>query len=193
MAKNNLLLGMFIMVVAVFGLRVMVAQMTKTTVTKLTPGNPPLAKAGSTYTVGQLFDLINNNNPYKNSNFIVPMKAGKPIPASGDIRQISGSYSAKAAGLANIIETNKAIGTKVTLQADDTLINFLYAQKRLNSQTKANYAQILLYFELGGYRFYLADPFPGIIKLYAIQSSGVNIASNIIKKWDYNKIYVPAN
>jgi hypothetical protein len=182
MAKNNVLLGLFMMVVGVFGLRVMMAQMTL--------AKPPVPIAGMAYTVDDLLDLINMNNPNKTSNFIVPLKGKSPnysimtaADCSRNITDISGSRSVSFAGLKSIVVANMKM--KVSLRRDDKLVGLLYAQNRLDRTTKEAYAKILLYFELGGYRFYLVDPFPG-----KIVAGRVNIARNIINKWNFSKAYI---
>ncbi len=183
MAKSNVLLGMFILVVGVFGLRVMMAQMSL--------AKPPVPIVGMAYTVGDLLDLINMNNPRKNSNFIVPVKGKSPdytvmkaIDCERDITRISGSKSVALAGLRGII--NASMNVKVSLRKDDKLAGLLYAQNRLDKSTKEAYEKILTYFEVGGYRFYLVDPFPP-----KIVKGRVNPARNIIEKWNFTKAYFP--
>ncbi len=142
------------------------------------PSAPPI---GSSYTVQELLTLINSNNPSKSSSFIIPVNGRTIIkdsdcwPAIGP--HLDGSISVGAAKLQPLISQN--LNTKVTLQADDTLINFLEQTGRLNSQTKVPYRKILLYFTLKGYRFYLNDPYP-----MRIVARRANAAQNIINKWN---------
>jgi len=139
--------------------------------------------ANSSQTVHDLLMEINANNPSNNSDFIVATKGGMVIPAGSSPTNLDGSESAGRAGLSSIINNN--METPVTLKQDPALINELATPARhvLDANTKAKYQQILLYFELDGYRFYLNDPFPAKY----VGSSGskfyVNPAAIICSKW----------
>ena len=100
----------------------------------------------------------------------------------------AGSMSADRAGLHGVIEAN--MNTAVVLKSDDLLINALKTSGRLDDKNSAYYQKILLYFDLGGYRFYLNDPFPGKI----IMSAGVrrSPADAIIQKWDFTQTANPS-
>ncbi len=185
MTNKNILLFMFLIILGMFGLRIMEARRASTLL--------PVPKPG-TYTVAELFSLINQNNPAKTSEFIVPLTGKSPnytvIKAGDDITKITGSAGTSKRGLTGIISQATMNKTTVTLRPDITLINFLFSakQKRLDSASKAGYQKILLYFELGGFRFYLVDPFPG--KIVTLKGTKRSPAMNNIKKWDLTETYV---
>ena len=158
----------------------------------------PIPVAGKTYTVGQLFDLINMNNPRKNSNFRVPRRKGRLLPDDKCwSTKLKGSYPANTAKLPNELRITPSWlrangGIKVALQADPELIEYLAFNKRLKRKTKTKYARILLYFKLQSsrgavYRFYINDPWPG--KIRRTSRGKVNPAGKILKRWDFNKSF----
>lgn len=200
MTKNNFLLFMFIIVVGIFGLRIMEAQ--------LSHGPLPVPVAGMTYSVQELLNLINQNNPQKNSDFLVPLTGPRThytvmnaamcgANNGAGIGQITGS------GGANVRGVSYDLSAHVTLYQDLSLITYLATMKdpvtgeskpKLNAVTKTLYAKILLYFELGGYRFYLNDPYPaGPIGAIMIKKGPLvrNPVQNIISKWNLKQSYYP--
>ncbi len=147
---------------------------------------PPVPSTAKAYTVLQLMNLINTSNKKKTSTFIVMIDAQGAITNSPS--SAAGSQSVARAGLQSTIESN--MNTSVTLQQDPALIGVLAAGKRLDTKNKDKYQKIVLYFELGGYRFYINDPFPG--KTVTVKKKRRSPADNIIKKWDFAQIADPA-
>lgn len=180
MKKNTFLLCMIVSALAIGGLRVMMAQ--KSIPLKVL-AKPPIPVIGKSYIINQLKTLINMNNPADTSDFLVltdakgtVLKAGTPVANAG------GSKSAKNAGLDGIISSN--MQATVSLNSATNLITLLGQTGRLAAADVAQYSKILLYFELGGYWFFISDPWPGKIVV-----GRVNPAKNIISKWDFTKIY----
>ena len=171
MSKNNVMIFVFAAIAGFCGLHV--ATQIKAQIRS--PGLP-VPVVGKQYTVQQLLSLINRNNPAKTSNFIVPTSKGSVIQTSAGI---DGSKSVDFAGLKGIIQGN--LGTEVTLNDDPNLIQQLFNEGRLNNTTKPQYAKILLYFTLNGYRFYINDPYPAKIVV-----GRTNPAGQIINKWNLN-------
>lgn len=159
----------------------------------------PIPAVGVTYTIGQLWKLINKSNPAQTSNFILPTLQGRVLrheqcwPSQGDF--LSGSVSAERVPFKGVIMNRawvvKYQKTKVALHADPALIDFLVRDKRLTRAggIDQQYGQVLLYFVLQingkNYRFYLNDVYPGKI-------SGENVpVRSIINSWDFQKSYRP--
>lgn len=158
-------------------------------------GNPGIPSTGVSYTLYEIWQLINSNNPAKTSNFILPTLGGKILtdaqcwPAEGVL--LDGSVSASKLNITEAwVTSNK--NYKIQLQSDNKLIKYLLKNNRLTKVNDVNalYKQILLYFILpiGGvnYRFYLNDPFPG-----GIQGNNCP-AQQIISKWDFQKAFRPS-
>lgn len=161
---------------------------------------PAIPTVGVTYTLGQLFNLINTSNPNRTSNFILPTANGKVMtheqcwPSRGAL--LDGSVSASNVNFngvvvnRNFIAANQNLG--VQLNADPMLIDFLTRDNRLTSAAGIDqqYGQILLYFVLAinrvNYRFYLNDPFPGRIQGKTFP------ARAIIGKWNYLLAFRPS-
>ena len=189
--KNNVKF----LVIGSFALCGLFSETVQAQTTYRTLAKPTVPLTTRTYTVQQLLNLINSNNPNQTSAFIVAVNGSNVImdkdawatDKSGKITNITGSKSTDTAGLKNIIQTN--LNTNVTLKADPILINSLTINGALSSITKAQYSKILLYFSLGGYRFYINDPNPGLI----VRSAGVvrSPAQNIISKWDFSRTFNP--
>lgn len=154
---------------------------------------------GVTYTIGQLWSLINQSNPAQTSNFILPTLKGRLLrheqcwPSQGSF--LDGAVSAERVPFKGVkidrewIATNQNI--KVQLQSDAQLVDFLVRDKRLSriGGMHQQYGQLLLYFvlKIGGanYRFYLNNVCPGKIK-------GKNApARSIIAKWDFQRSFRP--
>lgn len=136
----------------------------------------PIPTANGWYTLGGLFDLINTNNPSKNSNFLVLVNGA--------------TQSAGVAGLSTqYITANRA--AMVQLFADDERINQLAKIGSLTTITKPYYQRLLLYFRVPNstYKFYINDPTPG--KVVNTTRGSKNPALNIINKWDFTK-YIPS-
>ena len=144
------------------------------------------------YTVQQLLTLINKGDPNGTKSFLMPTQQGQLLlstqcwPASG--ANLDGSASAVIAGLqgspvgsltTGVIDSN--LNTMVTLQQDPVLINYLTRLGSLDASTQQAYSRILLYFDLGGYRFYLADPYPG--KPFKRLNRVYNPAQQTISSW----------
>lgn len=148
------------------------------------------------YTLGYLFGLINTNNSANNSNFLVALNGIAPIPDSQAWSKIpNGSGSAALAGMTVAwIQKNK--NAVVTLQTDQELITILKSNGRLLLGDANAYAKILLYFKYrlssSGpvYRFYLNDPFPGLVRSVVSKVGGktqritVNPVQLILNKWN---------
>lgn len=163
------------------------------------PQKPGVPALGATYTIGQLWTLINTSNPAQSSNFILPTLQGRVLrheqcwPSQGKF--LDGSVSAERIPFKGITINREWVinnqNIKVQLQSDAPLIEFLVRDKRLTRTAGINqqYGQILLYFVLqinkANYRFYLNDVCPGKIK-------GKNApARSIINKWDFQRSYRP--
>jgi len=139
-------------------------------------GRVSTLKADNSYTIGFILSEIRRNSP--NSHFILgatnkgaTVIQGDPVAAG-----IDGSISALRAGLAGTVEENSNM--MVTLKADPALINLLHNQNRLDTGSKNAYQQILLYFDFGGHRYYVNDPYPAKIVV-----GRVNPAAQIIGRW----------
>lgn len=160
---------------------------------------PAIPVIGINYTLGQLWGLININNPMKTSTFILPALGGKVLtheqcwPSQG--KYLDGSISADRVNFGGIVINQAWIAEnqnmQVQLQADPLLTAYLARTKRLTRAAALDqqYGQILLYFVLqigaANYRFYLVDPFPGRIQ-------GNNFpARAIMSKWDYQRAFRP--
>ncbi len=126
----------------------------------------PVPLTGRAYTVGQLFALINTNNPAGTSKFLI-------LTASGD------SQAAELSAYNN---------QSVVLNQDPVRINQLVKAGVLTSTTKAKYQKIMLYFKLptapapyNTFKYYINDPNPG----RRITTAGItrDPAANIIAKW----------
>lgn len=121
---------------------------------------------GGTYSVGQLFNLINTNNPAKTSRFLIlTTKGSQGIDLSAYNNQL------------------------VVLNQDPVRIAQLLAGGVLTAGTKAKYQAIMLYFTLpnapapfNNYKYYLNDPNPG----KRVKAGNVirDPAANIIAKWN---------
>jgi hypothetical protein len=139
------------------------------------------------YKLVDLFDLINKNNPAMTSNFLVPLN-GHQVITDAQCWSVKpdGSASAAQVGLTSSWVKNNA-NLMVTLLQDEDLINYLCQQGNLLQQNKAQFNAILLYFKLSLtpngtiYRFYLNDPFPGIVRNFGGKT--VNPALMIIEQW----------
>lgn len=151
----------------------------------------PVPTVGTQYTLGYLFSLINTNNPSSTSNFLIALSGQQAIPANKawSIKP-TGSGSASRVGMTTSwVTANKTL--KVTLKTDPVLISYLQSIGQLLSNEASLYQKILLYFEYrmssSGplYRFYLNDPFPGLIRSVTTTTGRVTInpAQNIINKW----------
>jgi hypothetical protein len=123
-------------------------------------------QTGGTYSVGQLFDLINTNNPAKTSRFLILTTKG----SQG-------------------IDLSAYNGQSVVLNQDPARIAQLVAGGALTSATKAKYQAIMLYFTLptapapfNTYKYYLNDPNPG----KRVKAGNVirDPAASIIAKWN---------
>lgn len=159
----------------------------------------PTPALGVTYTIGQLWKLINKSNPAQTSNFILPTLQGRVLrheqcwPSQGDF--LNGSVSAERVPFKGVTINRawvvKHQKTKVQLHADPALIDFLVRDKRLTRTggIDQQYAQVLLYFVLQingkNYRFYLNDVCPGKITGDTIP------ARSIINSWDFQQSYRP--
>ena len=169
--KNNLKIVIFLGVAIALG----ISLANSTTGTKKV-AKMPIPIANGWYTLGGLFDLINTNNPSKNSNFLVLVNGS--------------TQSASVAGLSTqYIIANRA--AMVQLLADEDRINQLTSAGSLTTITKPYYQRLLLYFKLPNstYKFYLNDPTPG--KVVNTARGTTNPALNIINKWDFTK-YIPS-
>lgn len=194
MIKNNKLMSLLLGMIALCGLYNTPARGVDKTGPKATPtaqpakrilAKPAIPSTSKTYTVQQLLNLINSNNPNQSSEFIVAAGKSGTLKATDKITGIVGSQSASRASLASTIQSN--LNTSVKLNADPDLIELLVKNGVLDSTTQTQYSKILLYFTLNGYRFYLNDPNPGHI----VRSAGVvrSPAAQIINKWDFNKSF----
>lgn len=135
----------------------------------------PVPSTSKSYTVAQLLALINTNNPQKNSTFLV----------------LSGEKSSASPNAAQAQLINANLNQSVKLSRDDARIQYLAGNNPSNhfdsDTTQTQYAQILLYFTLGGQKFYLNDPNPPAVYFRGrAKSSG---AADIVKKWDLSKTF----
>ena len=191
--KNNNLMTLLIGMAVLCGLYNQTAQGKIATPTQRILAKPAVPSTNKTYTVQQLLNLINSNNPNQTSTFLVAAngtsvvldKDAWAVDQSGKITNLTGSKSTDLASLKSLIQSN--LNASVTLKADPVLIKSLVVNGVLDSTTQGQYSKILLYFTLGGYRFYLNDPNPGRI----VRSAGVlrSPALNIISKWDFTKSF----
>jgi hypothetical protein len=169
----------------------------------VTVGNSP-------YTIGSLLKYIRTNNA--NANFAVTTdKGGKSLASGG---AVAGKVYISAGGnkpqdfpseLRQLV-TDENSTQVVSIQVDNALIEYLTAKKHLYTQSftakvsatktrkfeaiKDLYSKILLYFEVsfGGkmYRFYLVDPWPGIVK--RTSKSTTVPAKSFIESWFGNVV-----
>jgi len=134
----------------------------------------PAPKVGSSMTVQALRNIIRTNSA--SADFLLACTSNRqPIPAGSSPVGLAGSMGLTPAALAVI---NSNLNTTVTVKDDPALINALVTKGQVDNATKVNYQKILLWFELGGFRFYLNDPYPGLIV-----SGRTNVAASIVKKW----------
>jgi hypothetical protein len=165
-------------------------------------GKPAVPSVGVTYTLGQLFNLINTSNPNKTSNFIFPTLHGKVMtdaqcwPSQGDL--LTASVSASSVDFGNGVIINgpwieKNSNLQIQLAADPILLNFLVTNGRVAKKDQQSYGRILLYglININGtnYRLYLNDPFPG--KIVTTSRSTTNPSAAILNKWDLQTAFRP--
>jgi hypothetical protein len=158
---------------------------------------PRIPAEGKVYTLGSLFDELNANNAHKDSNFFVacggpdgktPLRNAQYWPSSGP--NLTDALPADYAGFdVNFFKNPANANLQVILKKDPKLIDFLLQNGRLDQENKERYSNLLLYFELKGYRLYLDNPFPG--KIFKMALSSVNPAAGIIVRWDFSSSFKP--
>jgi len=139
-----------------------------------------------TFTMQELLAMTGSKN------FIVPVKAGNvPLKSTeytaNGVAQITGSASVSEVGLQGVVAAAMQSKTAIMLSEDPILIEQLRKVGSFGSDvTLEKYKKILLYFETGGYRFYLVDPWPG----RAVRSAmgGSSRADQIIDNWDLSDV-----
>ncbi|MFH1831394.1 MAG: hypothetical protein ABH827_01190 [bacterium] len=129
-----------------------------------------LPATGSRVALGNLFNLINANNPNKSSNFLIwyngRWQGAQTIGCDAQYYKDNGNFMVK-------------------LISDTTLVNSLIQNKQIKATDKTKALRVWLYFELniGGktHRFYLNDPNPG--KYKKIGRKTIYPAKNIMNKY----------
>lgn len=154
--------------------------------------------AGKSYKVLDLLNNINTNNPSKTSTFILPVNGSQIV---GDaqcwsvgvdkqgrkiISNITGSRSAANAGMTALITAN--LNSMVQLRADPVLLDHLFNIGCFaDLATKVLYGRVLLYFVIQGYRFYICEVYPALVRKMAFGM--INPAQDILNKWDFTKAF----
>lgn len=147
---------------------------------------------GATFTVTQLWNLINTRLKKKAAHFLVPGGKNNKVFTDSECNwatggaNIHGSYSAERLGFsADWIQKNG--DQQVTLHDDPDLITLLEKEGRIASANQGDkYQKILLYFTLSmngvSYRLYLNDPYPS--KVVNVGKKVINEVKNILNAWE---------